>query len=104
MIEELFQLTHTDEKTIKKIVMDENVHYIHMIFGKDEGLPEHFANSNVYMTVLRGTLSIRLDDQDTHEYASGSLLKIPHKTRMNVGNKHDDILELIVLKAPAPQA
>ena len=46
MIEKLFKLTHTDEKTIEKIVMDENVHYIHMIFGKDEGLPEHFANSN----------------------------------------------------------
>ncbi|NLT12371.1 MAG: hypothetical protein GXY06_08180 [Clostridiaceae bacterium] len=103
MVEELFQLAQTDEKTIEKIVMDENVHYIHMIFGKDEGLPEHFANSNVYMTVLRGTLSIRLDDQDTHEYVSGSLLKIPHKTKMNVGNRHHDVLELIVIKAPSPQ-
>lgn len=104
MIEELFHLTQTDAKTIEKIVMDENVHYIHMIFGKDEGLQEHFANSNVYMTVLRGTLSIRLDNQEPHEYQKGSLLKIPHKTKMNVGNKRDDILEIIVIKAPAPQA
>jgi quercetin dioxygenase-like cupin family protein len=54
------------------------------------------------MTVLRGTLSIGLDEQEIHEYKQGSILQIPIKTKMNVGNKHDEILELIVVKAPAP--
>jgi quercetin dioxygenase-like cupin family protein len=104
MIEKVFQNSRSNEKTIERVIMDENLHYMHMIFGKDEGLPEHFANSNVYMTVVRGTLSIGLNEQAIHEYVAGQVLKIPVKTKMNVTNRHRDVLELIIVKAPAPQA
>jgi quercetin dioxygenase-like cupin family protein len=55
------------------------------------------------MTVIRGTLSIGLDEQEIHEYGSGTLLKIPYQTKMNVKNLHTDTLELIIVKAPAPK-
>ena len=103
MVEKKFSLTLTDDKLVEKVIMDENLHYLHMVFGKGEGLPEHDSNSVVYMTVLRGTLSIRLNDQEFHAYEAGTLLKIPFETRMNVGNQHDEVLELIVVKAPAPK-
>mgnify|MGYP000995261430 FL=1 len=74
-----------------------------MVFNKDEGLPEHLSNSNVYMTVIRGALSIGLDEQEIHEYGSGTLLKIPYQTKMNVKNLHTDTLELIIVKAPTPK-
>ncbi len=103
MIEQVFALSTEDKGVVEKVIFDENVHYLHMVFEKDGGLPEHFSNSNVYMTVIRGKLSIRLDDQDIHEYDAGTLLKIPFQTKMNVKNLHDEILELIVVKAPAPK-
>ena len=103
MVEQVFQLAQGEEKAIEKVIFDENVHYLHMVLNKDEGLPEHFSNSNVYMTVIRGKLSIGLNDQEIHEYDAGTLLKIPFKTKMNVKNLHADTLELIVVKAPAPQ-
>lgn len=103
MIERIFKLTKGNEKAIEKVVFDENIHYLHMVFNQNEGLPEHFSNSNVYMTVIRGTLSIGLNEQEVHEYASGTLLKIPFQTKMNVKNLHTDTLELIVVKAPAPK-
>lgn len=103
MIEQMFKLSRGNEKAIEKVVFDENVHYLHMVFNKDEGLPEHISNSNVYMTVVRGKLSIGLDEQDIHEYEAGTLLKIPFQTKMNVKNTHSDTLELIVVKAPAPK-
>ena len=102
MVEQIFKLSVGDEKAVEKVIFDDNIHYLHMVFNKNEGLPEHFSNSNVYMTVVRGTLSIGLNDQETHEYDAGTLLKIPFQTRMNVRNAHDDTLELIVVKAPAP--
>ncbi|NLW89438.1 MAG: hypothetical protein GXY43_06950 [Clostridiaceae bacterium] len=102
MIEQVFHLDRGDSKAIEKVVFDENVHYIHMIFPKDDGLPVHFSNSNVYMTVVRGRLSIILNDQEPHVYEAGALLKIPVGTRMNVSNRHTETLELIVVKAPAP--
>ena len=102
MIEKTFNLSKGNEKAVEKVIFDENIHYLHMVFNKDEGLPEHFSNSNVYMTVVRGTLSIGLNDQEIHKYSNGTLLKIPVNTKMNVKNFNDETLELIVVKAPAP--
>jgi quercetin dioxygenase-like cupin family protein len=102
MLEQVFKYSTGNDKVVEKLIMDENVNYIHMIFNKGEGLPEHYSNSNVYMNVIRGTLSLMLDEQEEQKYAKGSLLKIPNKTKMNVRNKNDETLELIVVKAPAP--
>lgn len=102
MIEKVYKMAQDNVKTVEKLIFDENINYLHMIFNKGEGLPEHFSNSNVYMTVIRGMLSIALDEQETHEYSEGTVLKIPFKTKMNVGNSHNEMLELIVVKAPAP--
>lgn len=102
MIEKVYKMTFGNEKLVEKIIQDENVHYIHMTFNINEGLPEHYSNSTVYMTVLRGRLSIGLNDEAVNEYSAGSILKIPFNTKMNVKNLHEDVLELIVIKAPAP--
>jgi len=102
VIEQAFQLTQTDEKTIEKVLLDENLHYLHMVLGPNDGLPEHLTNGNIYMTVVRGRLSIGLGEQESHEYAAGTLLKIPIHTKMNVRNLHSETLELLVVKAPAP--
>lgn len=102
MVEELFELMQGDERAVEKVIMNEHLNYIHMIFNNGEGLPEHYANSTLYMTVVRGMLTLGLDDQDDHKYKAGSLIKIPFKTKMNVNNKDDVTLELIVLKVPAP--
>jgi len=104
MIEREYKLSKTNEKAIERVIFDENLHYLHMVFNKDEGLPEHSSNSNVYMTVVRGRLSIGLDEQEVHEYEAGTLLKIPFQTKMNVRNLHAETLELIVVKAPAPKS
>ena len=102
MIEQTYSLSRGDEKAIEKVLFDENVNYIHMVFPQNEGLPVHNANSTVYMTVVRGTLSIGLGEQETHQYEAGTVLKIPNETKMNVRNLHPDTLELIIVKAPAP--
>ena len=103
MVEQILKLSVGNEKVVEKVIFDENIHYLHMVFNKDEGLPEHFSNSNVYMTVIRGRLSIGLNEQEIHEYEAGTLLKIPFQTKMNVRNLHSETLELIVVKAPAPK-
>ena len=102
MIEQVFKMAHNDKLTIEKVITDENVNFNHMILNKNDGLPEHYSNSNVYMTVIRGLLSIGLDEQEIHEYPAGTVLKIPKGIKMNAKNLHEDTLELIVVKAPAP--
>ena len=86
MIEKVYKISTGNEKAVEKVIYDENLHYLHMVFNKDEGLPEHFSNSNVYMTVVRGKLSIGLDDQEIHEYKRGDVLQIPYNIRSVVIN------------------
>lgn len=102
MVKQVFELNKGNEKAVEKILFDENIHYLHMVFPQNEGLPVHNANSTVYMTVIRGTLSIGLDDKAVEQHPAGTLLKIPFQTKMNVKNQNEEILELIVVKAPAP--
>lgn len=102
MAEQVFRFTVTDEKTIEKVIQDENIHFIHMVFGKGEGFPEHNANATVYMSVVRGRLSIEVGGK-AREYERGSVLKIPFGSKMKGGNIGEDVLELIIVKAPAPK-
>ncbi|MPN01266.1 hypothetical protein SDC9_148472 [bioreactor metagenome] len=47
MIEKVYNMTNSSDRTVEMLISDENVHYLHMIFNKEEGLPEHFSNSTV---------------------------------------------------------
>ncbi|MEL7623877.1 MAG: cupin domain-containing protein [Clostridiales bacterium] len=100
---QVFRLAQGKDKAIEKVILDENIHYLHLILPSGDGLPEHFSNATVYMTVVRGKLSIGLNDQNILNYEGGTLLKIPYNTKMNVKNLHDEALELIIVKAPAPK-
>lgn len=102
MIEKVYEMTKGDNRVVEKVIDDEHVHYMHMIFNKNEGLPLHDSNANLYMTVLRGKLSIKLNDQDIHIYESGSILRIPEGIKMDVKNLDEEVLEITVLKTPAP--
>ena len=103
MTEQTYTLKKGDAKAVEKVIFDENLHYLHLILPKDDGLPEHFSNSNVYMTVIRGTLSIRLGEEEACEYPEGTLVRIPVGTKMNIRNFSEAALELIIVKAPAPR-
>jgi len=103
MVEKIYNYSTEDKGTIERIINDENLHINHMVINKGDGLPEHFSNSNVYMLVIRGILSLQLDEQDVHQYVKGDILNIPYNTKMNVRNNDDDVLEIFVIKAPNPK-
>lgn len=104
MVEQVIKLTQGEDKVVERLLVDENIHYAHIILPGHQSVPEHLTDAkSAYMTVLRGTLSIALDDQGIHEYTAGTMIKIPINTRMTVNNLHDETLELVVVKAPAPE-
>ncbi len=104
MIEKQYAYTLGNDKVIERIVEDDNVAINHMILGPSEALPEHNANSNVHLIIIRGQLTIRLDDQAEHQYPMGSILAIPFKTQMNLSNQSSGQLEFFVVKAPSPRS
>jgi quercetin dioxygenase-like cupin family protein len=103
MIEKKYTFTFSDTKTIERIVSDENADINHMILPKGDALPEHYTNSNVYMIIVHGNISLQLDDQEEHIYTAGSIIAIPYKIKMNARNNHEEVLEFFVVKAPSPK-
>lgn len=104
MIEKVFNFSANDLKSIEKLIDDKLLLINHMVLPKGEGLPEHYSNSNVYMIIIRGTLTLTLKDQSPAVYQGGQIINIPFNTKMNIVNKHADVLEFFVVKAPNPSA
>lgn len=103
MIEQVYKLYAGDEKAIERVLLEDAIHYIHMVLPGGEELPAHDTNATVYMTVVRGRLNIALGDQEANEYEPGTMIKIPFQTKMHVRNLYPAALELVVVKAPAPK-
>lgn len=103
MIEQKYEFTLSDSKIIERIISDDNVDINHMILPKGDAIPEHYTNSNVYMIVVKGNISLQLGKQDEHTYPAGSIIAIPYKVKMNGCNNHEEVLEFFVVKAPSPK-
>ncbi|MGI6176035.1 MAG: cupin domain-containing protein [Christensenellales bacterium] len=103
MLEKLYSFSIDDEKHIEKIIDDDPVLINHMVLPKGEGLAEHYSNSNVYMIIVRGAMTLKLNEQEPQLYTGGRIVRIPYKTKMNVNNYDDAVLEFFVVKAPNPR-
>lgn len=103
MLEKIYKFSTEDNKAVERLIDDDPVLINHMVFPKGNGLPEHYSNSNVYMIVVRGTLTLKLEEQEPHLYTAGEIINIPYHTKMNVNNFNDEVLELFVVKSPSPR-
>lgn len=103
MVEKIYNYSILDTKNIEKLIDDEHVLINHMVLPKGEGLPEHYSNSIVYMFVIKGNLTLKLNEQEPHKYTKGQIINIPYQTKMNVNNFDEEILELFVVKSPNPK-
>jgi quercetin dioxygenase-like cupin family protein len=101
-IEKSYAFKQTDAKIVERIIKDEHVGINHMVLRKGEALPEHFTNSNVYMIVVRGAITLQMGEQEPHGYPSGSIINIPYNIKMNASNQEEATLEFFVVKAPSP--
>lgn len=103
MIEKVYNLNTYSEKSINKVIDDDNLGLNHMVLPKGDALPEHYSNSNVYMIIIQGRMNIKLDNQKIHQYGVGEIINIPFHTKMNVYNEKESLLEFLVVKAPNPR-
>ncbi|MEK6264691.1 MAG: cupin domain-containing protein [Clostridium sp.] len=103
MIEKNYKFNKSSEKNVAKVIDDDNLLLMHMTLTKGTGLAEHFSNSNVYMVIVKGVLTIKLGEQEEKEYQQGNIVNIPYNIKMNINNFNEEILEFFVIKAPNPK-
>ncbi len=103
MLEKLYTYARTNAKTMEKIVDDEHVNIIHIVVTPGEAVKTHVTNSNVHQIVVRGTLSLSLEDGPFNHHPEGSILAIPFNLKMVIQNQGNETLEFFVIKAPNPR-
>jgi len=98
----LYHFQSTESKLIEQIVNADEVQINHIILPAGEKVPEHYSNSNVYLIIIRGTMTITLEGEP-RRYSRGHILFVPYRTRMLIENHDGETLEFFVVKAPHPQ-
>ncbi|MDL2248452.1 cupin domain-containing protein [Tyzzerella sp. OttesenSCG-928-J15] len=102
-MEKVYNFKQSADKLVEKILDDDVVMINHMILNQDEALPQHDSNSNVYMIILRGAVTVRLGENPAKRYEHGNILNIPGKIKMNISNADEEQAEFFVVKAPSPR-
>ena len=103
MLEKGYGFSTSDTRNIERLIDDDHVIINHMILPKGTGLHGHYTNSNVYMIITRGKMTLILDDQEPHQYTFGQIINIPYNVKMNANNFNEDVLEFFVVKSPNPK-
>ncbi len=93
---------NTDKKVVEKLVNTDDVIINHIVLPKGEKVPCHYSNSNVHLIIIKGTMTLTLEDEK-EKYKKGTIVYVPFNTKMIIENNDDEILEFFVIKAPHPK-
>ena len=93
---------YRSEKLGRRKLVDEK-HLLVMQIALEAGqrVPQHNANSNVHILVLKGSIKIVLDGTGT-DALEGDLIRVQFKTEMHIDNPSKDRATFLVIKTPNP--
>ena len=103
MLEKSVAYTRAEAFVMEKIIDDEPVNINHIILAPGEAAPVHVSNSHVHQIIVRGTLSLSLEDGTFNHYPAGTIVAVPFNLKMAIQNQGTDTLEFFVVKAPNPR-
>ena len=98
----LENIPYNDDKMGNRKVVDEKHLLVMQIALKPgQSVPQHNANSNVHLLVVRGDLTVNLNGLDNH-VKEGDLLPVSYQTPMIIKNTGSVEATFLVFKTPNP--
>lgn len=88
---------------MEKVIDAEHVNINHIVVPPGGAVPTHVSNSWVHQIVVRGTLSLSLEDEAFADHPAGTIVAVPYNQKMVIENHGTDTLEFFVVKAPNPR-
>lgn len=88
---------------MEKVIDDDRVNINHIVVPAGGAVPTHVSNSWVHQIVVRGTLSLSLEDEAFTDHPTGAIVAVPFNRKMVIENHGTDTLEFFVVKAPNPR-
>lgn len=92
---------NSDSMGRRKLIDENHLFLMQVALQPNQSVPEHEANSNVNLLVLRGKVVATLNGKDV-EIPEGGLLPVELKTKMSIMNKSGDNATFLVIKTPNP--
>ncbi|HOB64169.1 MAG: hypothetical protein GX095_03805 [Clostridiales bacterium] len=92
-----------NDKTYEKLVDDSHLVINHIVMPRGEGLPDHLTNSNVYILMTKGELTIHFENKESRTYTMGQIINIPYLAQLRMENNCDTPAEFFVIKVPNPK-
>jgi quercetin dioxygenase-like cupin family protein len=102
MVEKIYPYAVTDEKTVEIFLNDDNCSIGHVILKPGDELQEHSTDSNVYLLVVRGELTVTLNTVESKAFDRGAVVNVPYGTVMGMKNSSANVMELFAFKSPNP--
>lgn len=98
----LENIPYNDDKMGNRKVVDEkHLLVIQIALKPGQSVPQHNANSNVHLLILKGALTVNLNGVD-NQVKEGDLLPIVYQTPMIIKNTGSDDVTFLVFKTPNP--
>lgn len=98
----LENIPYSDDKMGNcKVVDEKHLLVIQIALKSGQSVPQHNANSNVHLLVVRGNLTVNLDGVD-NQVKEGDLLPVAYQTLMIIKNTGSIDATFLVLKTPNP--
>jgi quercetin dioxygenase-like cupin family protein len=85
----------------RKLVDEKYLQLMQAALKPGQSVPQHNANSNVHLLVVRGEIVIDLNGTESLA-KEGSLVPVVHKTQMNIMNKSGQDASFLIIKTPNP--
>ncbi len=97
-MEKVYQYTITDQETFENVFKDEKILMNHVVVPPGKVFPKHPTDAVVYALIIRGELSVALEDNGPKTFKAGQLVNIPKGVSSELGNRGEEVLELFVVK------
>ena len=93
MIEKAYEFKKdVTTKVVEKIVNTEHIQINHIVLPKGEQMPKHYSNSYVHLIIVKGEMTLTLENQEAHNYKEGTIVYVPFNVKMLIQNLNSDIL------------
>ncbi len=97
-MEKVYHYTITDQEIMENIFKDEKILMNHVIVPPGKVFPKHSTDATVYALIIRGKISIAIENNEPKTFTAGQLINIPKGVITELGNRGDETLELFVVK------
>lgn len=94
----ILNYTQNTEEVFEHLIKEDNFEYNHVVIKSGFHFPAHPTDANVIITIVKGILSVKIEDQETKDFHVGQVLTVDRGVISVLGNNQEKPCELFVIK------